>query len=180
MGRNKAAIEVDGVPMGRRVAAVLAAAEAHPVVLIGGDRAELDVLGYDVVADRHPGEGPLGGVITALEYFSEADDEALVAVVACDLPRLHAAVVGELFTALGDHPDADVAMARTERRESAVAVWRPSACPALANVFAAGTRAVHEAVDALTVVDVTVAADALVNVNDPEQLRALTLDDGSA
>lgn len=180
MGRAKAAIEVDGVPMGRRVGDVLAAAGAQSVVLIGGDQTELDVLGYDVVADRHPGQGPLGGVITALDYFSAVDDEALVAVVACDLPRLHSDVVGELFAVLGRHPASHVAMARTDRRESAVAVWRPSARAALAKIFAAGTRAVHEAADALTVVDVPVAADALVNVNSPEQLRALTLDDGSA
>ncbi len=35
-----------------------------------------------MVADRHPGEGPLGALVTALD----AAGEEIVAVLACDLP----------------------------------------------------------------------------------------------
>ncbi|TML12241.1 MAG: hypothetical protein E6G39_12150 [Actinobacteria bacterium] len=66
MGRDKALIEVAGEPLVQRVARALTAAGAERVVVIGGDRRRIEALGLEVVADRFPGEGPLGGVLTAM------------------------------------------------------------------------------------------------------------------
>jgi molybdopterin-guanine dinucleotide biosynthesis protein A len=66
MGTDKALLEVDGVAMAVRVARALDAAGATEVMCIGGDAPALAALGLIVVTDRHPGDGPLGAVITAL------------------------------------------------------------------------------------------------------------------
>src|SRR5262245_1565825 len=80
MGRDKALVEVDGRPMAGRVAAALREAGAAEVQAIGGDAAGLGELGLDVVPDRFPGEGPLGGIVTALSAASQP----VTVVVACD------------------------------------------------------------------------------------------------
>ena len=174
MGRTKAVIEVDGVPMAARVAAAMSAADAAPIVLVGGDRLELEPLGFDVIADRYPGHGPLGGVITALEHFPHPDD--VVAVVGCDLPRLDGRVLEDLFGALEAVPTADVAVARTDRREPAIAVWRSGTRSALVANFERGGRALQTAIGELSAVDVAVSAAAVVNVNRPEELEALSVE----
>ena len=69
MGVDKAAVEVDGTPMARRVGDVLAAAGCSPVIAIGGDPTALGHLGLDVVDDGFPGQGPLGGILTALSRW---------------------------------------------------------------------------------------------------------------
>ena len=151
MGRAKAFIEVDGRPMVRRVADALTAAGADPVVVIGGDAPRLDALGLAVVADRHPGEGPLGGIITAL---TAADGADAVAVLACDLVAASPVEVQRLAATLPGH---DVAVPVVDgRRQWAHAVWSPAALPALEAAFATGERAPRRAVSDLVVVDVAV------------------------
>ena len=89
MGTDKAFVEVDGRPMAGRVAAALRAAGAAEVLAVGGDLDRLPSLGFDrAVPDRHPGEGPLGGLLTALA----AAGHDVVVVLACDVPAARAAV----------------------------------------------------------------------------------------
>jgi molybdopterin-guanine dinucleotide biosynthesis protein A len=66
MGRDKAFVVVDGEPMVVRVARALQGAGAAEVVAVGGDEAGLSAVGLAHLPDDHPGEGPLGGVLTAL------------------------------------------------------------------------------------------------------------------
>ena len=63
MGRDKALLEIEGIPMARRVAEVMRLAGCIPVFAVGPARL---AAGLDVVSDDHPGEGPLGGILTAL------------------------------------------------------------------------------------------------------------------
>ncbi|HEY8093734.1 MAG TPA: molybdenum cofactor guanylyltransferase [Acidimicrobiales bacterium] len=165
MGRDKALIEVDGVPMVLRVAAALERAGAEPVLAVGGDSAALTALGLRCVPDRHPGQGPLGGLLTA---FAALDGHQLVAAAATDLPWLTPQVVGALVDAIGPHA---AALARTSSVEPLCGVWRvAAAAPALTEAFAGGERAVHRAVADLDVVVVEVPPEALRNVNEPEDL----------
>ena len=66
MGADKAFIAVGGVPMVLRAVTALRAAGADPVAVVGGDGPRLQGLGLSYISDRYPGEGPLGGIITAL------------------------------------------------------------------------------------------------------------------
>jgi molybdopterin-guanine dinucleotide biosynthesis protein A len=170
MGRDKALVEVDGVPMVRSVAAALHAAGCVAVVAIGGDRAALEALGLVVVDDLFPGEGPLGGVLTALAAAPAAADA--VVVVACDLPQLTAATIAALLAELGDtpRPGPDAVVARTDRPHPTCAVWRRSATAHAQEAFASGERRLGAALALLSVVEVDVPAQDLNNVNTPGDL----------
>jgi molybdenum cofactor guanylyltransferase len=165
MGLDKALIEVDGSPMAVRVAAALAAAGATHVVAVGGDLDELTARGLTAIADLHPGEGPLGGILTALA----ATDEAIVVVLACDLPGADAAPIEAVVGALGG---ADVAAPWHDgRHELLHAAYHRRAEPVLQAAFAAGERAPHRAVAGLRVVMVEgLPARALADADTPDDL----------
>ncbi|MGI9051517.1 MAG: molybdenum cofactor guanylyltransferase [Ilumatobacteraceae bacterium] len=166
MGADKALIEVDGTPMAERVARSLAAAGCDPVFLVGGDPAALDHVGRTTIADRWPGQGPLGGIVTAL---SATVDDTIVA--ACDLAQLDADTVRSLLTAAAGAPTGtEVVVARTGRLEPALAWWSRSASAPLQALWSDGVRAVHEAIAAVRSMEVVVDAAALRNVNRPNDL----------
>jgi molybdopterin-guanine dinucleotide biosynthesis protein A len=164
MGVDKATIPIAGVPMARRVADALIAAGCAPVVAVGGDRLELARLGLEYVDDDFPGEGPLGGILTALSVGSPA------AVVACDLPNLQAATITELIAALGQH---EAAIAYTDRAEPLCAVWSDRAAAALLARFQSGERAMHRAIEGLDVGWVAASAADLRNINTRSDLGNL-------
>lgn len=164
MGADKATIPVAGVAMARRVADTLIAAGCSPVVAIGGDAVELSRLGLEYVPDEFPGEGPLGGVLTALAIGSP------VVVVACDLPNLRPETLTGLTEALGDH---DAAVARSDRAEPLCAVWSNGAASTLRARFQAGERAMQRVITGLDIAWVTVPATDLANINTPIDLANL-------
>ena len=164
MGVDKTLLVVDGVAMARRVADALLLAGCSPVVAVGGDSRELRSLGLEHVDDDFPGEGPLGGILTALAHGGPA------AVVACDLPHIEAATVTTLIDALGVH---DAAIAYTDRAQPLCAVWSPMAAAPLRAQFMAGERAVHRAITALDIIWVKVPPGDVRNINTPDDLRTL-------
>jgi len=171
MGRTKALIELDGVPMARRVADALAAAGCGTVIAYGGDPVELEPLGLPVQGDRYPGSGPLGGVLGVLESFAGPDSAVDgVFVVACDLPALRGLDLQALLDAAKRRPDADVVVARTRQIEPACALWRPSATERLRQFFDSGERALHRAIEQLDSVAVEIEPSAVRNINTPDDL----------
>ena len=161
MGADKATLRVGGVAMARRVADALVAAGCSPVVAVGGDSVELAGLGLEHIDDEFPGEGPLGGVLTALTVGSPA------VVVACDLVDLAPATVKSLAEALDEH---DAAVAFSDRAEPLCAIWSDRAVPVLRARFEAGERTMHRAIEGLDICWVTVAPADLRNVNTPGDL----------
>lgn len=95
MGTDKALVTVDGAAMAVRVARAMHAAGATAVSCIGGDGVALALLGLAAVGDEWPGEGPLGGLATALGWSAEQ----LVVVAGCDQPWLDGAAIGVLVRA---------------------------------------------------------------------------------
>src|SRR5690606_17496311 len=118
MGRDKAAIRIDGVPLPARVAAALEAGGCSEVVLVGGDEEVLGESGRRWVADGWPGAGPVGGVLTAI---AQAEAPAGVVVAACDLVSLTPAAVADVLRARRDDVDAVVAV--TTRIEPMLGWW---------------------------------------------------------
>jgi molybdopterin-guanine dinucleotide biosynthesis protein A len=170
MGRTKALIEIDGVPMAARVAAALRDAGCTRVLASGGDPGELLTLGLPFVADRYPGSGPLGGVLGLLELFASEAAEVEVFVAACDMPLLSGAVLAPMVDAAKTRPDADVVVAHTTRVEPACAIWRVSSVGVLREMYDLGERALHVAIERLDRVLVDVDSDALLNINTPDEL----------
>jgi molybdenum cofactor guanylyltransferase len=171
MGRTKALIEVDGVPMARRVADALGAAGCERVVACGGDPDELAPLGLAVLADRYPAAGPLGGVLGVLESLGSSEPPvAGVFVVACDLPALTGRSLRGMVRALRARPEIDVVVARTLAIEPACAIWNPAATEHVRRCFEAGERALHAAIARLDSIEIDVDASELRNINTPDEL----------
>jgi molybdopterin-guanine dinucleotide biosynthesis protein A len=171
MGRTKALIELDGVPMARRVAHALTVAGCGSVIAYGGDPVELEPLGLPVLPDRHPGSGPLGGVLGALELFAESDLHIDgVFVVACDLPALRGEDLAGMVDAVRRRRDVDVVVARTARIEPTCAIWRLRATERLREMFDSGERALHRAIEQLESCAVGIEPGAVRNINTPDDL----------
>jgi molybdopterin-guanine dinucleotide biosynthesis protein A len=169
MGRDKAFVELGGRPMAAIVLATLREAGASEVIAVGGDVNRLPGLGFDrAMPDLHPGEGPLGGVLTA---FDSLAGTPVVVVMACDMPWVTTEAVRDLVAALGQHPAAPVAVGQGNGLEPMFAAWRPSVCRRpLAVAFAAGERAVQAALRGLPATVVSIDATILRSANRPDDL----------
>jgi molybdopterin-guanine dinucleotide biosynthesis protein A len=172
MGRTKALVEVDGVPMAVRVVTALRSVGCETVVAAGGDADELAPLGLDLVPDVIAGEGPLSGVLAVLERFVDwgpsPDVRPDAFIVACDLPYLDPEDLGALVAHRAS--GVDVVVARTQFLEPTCAIWSASALPHLRAAFADGARALYRVLDGLVTVEVEIAEDSVRNINTPEDL----------
>jgi len=155
-----------GVPLARSMAGLVERA-AGSVVLVG--RPELAVAaGYPAIPDRYPGEGPLGGILTALAH-STADWNL---VVACDMPSLSAEFLAALLDAA--EPAGAAALLPVGsggRPEPLCAVYHRRDLAPLERAFARGTRKILAAVEEAEIeVRLWPVSDAGVfqNVNTPE------------
>ncbi len=171
MGRTKALIAIDGVPMGARVANALRSAGCASVLGYGGDPDELAALGFPVLADRYPGSGPLGGVLGVLEHIESHESRPDgVFVMACDLPATTGIDLLGMVAAARLHPDVDVVVARTSALEPTCAIWRLAAIEQIRRCFDEGERALHVAIGRLASLEVDVDPAALRNINTPDEL----------
>ena len=170
MGRTKALIDVDGRAMGDRVIDALRGVGADPVILVGGNADELAPLGAPVIADRYPGEGPVGGVLTGLDHVAGLDSVDAALILSCDLAGVTADALRPLLDAAAGDSHSRVWVAATDRMEPMCALWTVAARGTVRERFAAGERALHRVIAELPHTTVTVEARALRNVNRPEDL----------
>jgi molybdenum cofactor guanylyltransferase len=169
MGADKPTLLIAGAPMAQRVAAALLAGGCTPVITVGGPT----VGEIESVPDRWPGEGPLGGVVTALSHMVGPDIRRdAVMVTAADQPLLEAAVVASLVGALGDF-DVAVATDSAGAPQPLCALWTVRCLPYVQAAFDAGLRAVHGALMQLDTIEVAVADESLTNVNTPADVERL-------
>jgi molybdenum cofactor guanylyltransferase len=162
-GSDKALALHRGVMMGQRMIDVLQAAGAADVITVGGGDRGFDTRHWP---DLFPGEGPLGGLLTLFSHPTEA----IVAVVACDMPDLTAATVQRLVHAATQHPDVAAVVAVTDRREPLCAAYRVQRClPAAEKSIHGGVRSLQEFLATLNVLDVVLGDfDEVRNVNSPQ------------
>ena len=170
MGQDKAWIELDGEPLIRRVANVLAQV-ADEVIIVANDP-KYATLGLRVVPDRFPDGGALGGIATGVSAATH--DRVLVA--ACDMPFLSA----EVWRVLLDHRyEADVVIPKIGGEFETLHALYTKACVApMERALAAGKLRVISFFDdvrvkpieeqELRVADPTLRS--FTNVNTPEEL----------
>ena len=165
MGSDKALYEVDGSTMAQRVADAATAAGASELLVIGGSAARAKKLTGTWKKDLYPGDGPLGGVITALKASSHDS----VVVLSCDMPFITDAVITSLIRGLAD---AQATVGRTDRLNWLCAAWSKQEClKTLESVWKRNERAVHRAAVLLDVAEVPVPAVAVRNINSPADLQ---------
>lgn len=168
MGADKALLVVDGRPLASRTAEVLVDAGADEVFVVGGDAGALGALGLAVVTDRHPGAGPLGGLVTALDAASRE----LVVVLACDLPFAEPAGVDAVVAALAGDPGAAwAAPVSAGRRQLLHAAYRRSRRAHWVAAFAGGERSLQRPASLVAGVEVgSLDPRWLLDADTPEDL----------
>jgi len=165
-GRDKGALVIDGQTILARQVTELSQVTAD-VLMVGVAPSAAPTAGVRQVADIAPGCGPLGGVHTAL---SEAR-APIVAVVACDMPFVSAALFRFLLSiAHGpDHPD--VVVPRTaEGYHPLCAVYARTCLEPIARRLADGRLRVDGLFEDVNVRVVT--PETLVPFGDPRRLLA--------
>ncbi len=171
MGTDKAFIEVEGRWL--IASGLMALAGASQRLVVGGADARLAKAASAAdarhVADRWPGEGPLGAVATALGLARHP----VTVILPCDLPAIRAEDVAVLVQAVGDAPPAADPMAAvfTDHRRHYLPLAIDTRAAALAErLFESGRRAVASLLDEVVVVDVPAPPSAVADMDRPEDL----------
>ncbi len=130
-------------------------------------RTAIGLSGYPAIPDLYPGEGPLGGIITALRH-STAEWNL---IAACDMPLLDAKMLGRLLrTAIESEADALLPVSAGGRPEPLCAFYRWSCLKPFEDAFSTGVRKVATALEAVRTVRLPVAeVSYFQNVNTPEE-----------
>jgi molybdenum cofactor guanylyltransferase len=147
-GRDKALAEIDGKKMLLRMCELLRGVGGEVrVVVTSGKHAGL---GVTTLTDRWPGEGPLGGIITALRATLETGGGVeWNLIVGCDMPFLTRAWLNYLVERALVSP-AEVMVPRSASGlEPLCACWRSSGVERLQRAFDTGTRKITEAMKQL-------------------------------
>jgi molybdopterin-guanine dinucleotide biosynthesis protein A len=158
MGRDKALL------FGKDVAREVELATGN-VTLVGNPDLRV-TLGYPCIPDLYPGEGPVGGILTALHYTSAEWN----LVVACDMPGLSADFLRELLQAAEERDaDALLPMGPSGYQEPLCAVYHRRAMLQIEANFTRGIRKVTAALEGLLTASFAVAeVSRFQNVNTPE------------
>ncbi|HKW56170.1 MAG TPA: molybdenum cofactor guanylyltransferase [Candidatus Acidoferrum sp.] len=145
-GSDKALAEIGGQATLVWVAnAVAEAADGHPTVV--GPAGKYARFGWNCIADRWPGEGPLGGIVTALLHAREKETTCdWNLIVSCDMPFLTAPWLSFLV-GRAENGGAEVVLANSSGGpEPLCACWKTEACEALHRAFARGVRKVTDGI----------------------------------
>lgn len=158
-GVDKALVEIGGRPMLDRMMGLMRG--VTPKLKIVATAEKYREFGIEMVADRWPGEGPLGGIITAL--LDAAADSAPTTsnqqlqvtshnagawclIVSCDMPFLTEDWL-KFLTQRAESSTAEVVLPRSAGGfEPLCACWRPRAAEALRQAFEQGVRKMMDGV----------------------------------
>jgi molybdenum cofactor guanylyltransferase len=158
MGRDKSLLPYRGGTLVEAVAGAVAEA-VGTAILVGGH-------GEGQIPDLYPGEGPLGGILTAL-----ADSGAdWTLIVACDMPGLTSEFLRKLVVAAEASPGDALVPRGPAGLEPLCAVYHRRAQGGLSAAFARGIRKIATALEEVALVPFTVPElTPFQNVNTPEE-----------
>lgn len=163
MGTDKAGLEILGRPMALWVSDALYAGGIDRVVALGGSAD----IGLETLQDREPGLGPLAVLMDAIRRYGD------IMVCPCDVPGLEPATVRAL-TAKSESSERSVVLARSDRLEPLIGVYRSRSLAVLEAGWQRGVRGPKLALQEhhYDVVDVT--ADSVHNVNTPADVARVS------
>lgn len=167
MGRDKALLEFRGVALAQAVAGAVAEAAGNATLV--GPIERYAHMGYPVIPDLYPDEGPLGGILTALNH-QHAEWRL---VVACDMPEIDSQLLKNLLSA-AECSGADALLPLAAGRPQPLcAVYRRTCAAPLAAAFAHGIRKVTAALETVRCLRLPIEeARQFQNVNTPEDWAA--------
>ena len=117
-------------------------------MIVGGEYLECQFDGVVQIEDRYPGEGPLGGVITALSVI----EHDLAVILSNDLLHLDPSTILKIVSTIND---GDMVLPVTNgTRQVLCGVWRRNLLPILIEAFADGKRSIQSALDSIDVTEV--------------------------
>lgn len=161
---------INGKAMGRMIADTMRSSGIEDVIVVGGSPDIAYSLGGSFVADLHPDEGPLGGLITAMRAVAAE----ILCVLPCDVPLVRPARIQQLVAALADLKINDGSVLTSNREHWLCSSWRVSRClPTLERRFDDGERAVHRAVSSLVIQRVTATEAELININTLQEASSI-------
>ena len=174
MGRDKAKLEVDGLPLLERTAA-RAMTAGLPVLIVGRPHPAgwpLDAVQF--VEDAQPGRGPLGGLHTALILA-----EGPVLALACDMPRLSADALRWLMTECRSERAGEYGLIiiNSGQWEPLFSVYTPRCLALIEERMSEGRLSLHGLIEAghFGMAEAPAWIEPLLfNVNTPEELRRIS------
>ena len=173
MGADKAFIEMEGRWL--IIGTLKALAAASQRLIVGGTDPRLAKAAATAdaqqVADRWPGEGPLGAVATALGLARHP----VTVILPCDLPTISGEDVAALVQAVRQAPPAaapSAAVFTDQRRHYLPLAIVTEAAELAERLFESGQRAVASLLDEVAVIDVPAPPSAVSDIDSPEDLRS--------
>jgi molybdenum cofactor guanylyltransferase len=142
-GRDKALVEIGGKPMLARMLQLLRSVTRQAKIVAAPSK--YAAFGAEVVEDQWPGEGPFGGIITALEDAAgSAARPEWNLIVSCDMPFLTREWLGFLSERAAKSKAQVVLPDSAHGPEPLCACYRTDAAGALRAAFEGGARKVTD------------------------------------
>jgi molybdopterin-guanine dinucleotide biosynthesis protein A len=150
-GNDKALADLGGKSVLERTLELFRASGVREAFIVG-PKGKYGRFGARCVKDKWPGEGPLGGIITAL-HNAEVDKYGYrwCLILSCDMPFLTSEWLRFLIERALQSGAEAVVPKSTRGWEPLCACWRVSTIGTIRPLFEAGTRKVTEALNALRV-----------------------------
>jgi molybdopterin-guanine dinucleotide biosynthesis protein A len=160
MGTDKSMLPVKGRPIIENICMQLRGS-FEQILISANEMDKFAFLGFEIIPDRVPGQGPLMGIASTLA----ASANELNFVVACDIPHIRLNYVRKLLSqALKGSVDIVVPVTREGQCEPLFAVYRRSMFGAMNKVLSKGRRKITD-VFALCEVESFELGTSLPNLN---------------
>ena len=160
MGTDKSMLPIEDKPIIEIICERLSAF-FEQILISANNKEKYEFLGFKVVTDKTPAQGPLMGIASALEMSSNE----LNFITACDIPLIELRDIRRIILeAANSQADIVVSVTGDGKYEPLFAVYRKSALKAINKVLAAGGRKISDVFDLCKVKKVELAT-ALVNLN---------------
>jgi molybdenum cofactor guanylyltransferase len=144
-GRDKVLVEVGGTPMLRRMIELLRHVTRQVKIVAKANK--YATFGAEIVEDRWPGEGPLGGIITALEDATRsAARPEWNLILSCDMPFLTRDWLAFLCERASRGKVQVIFPHSASGPEPLCACWQTAAVAKLRSGFESGVRKVTEGI----------------------------------
>jgi molybdenum cofactor guanylyltransferase len=160
MGTDKSMLTIEGRPIIQRTCEQLTA-YFEQILISANDAAKFAFLGFQIVPDKVPEQGPLMGIASALEV----SDNDLNFVIACDIPQIELRNVRRILAeAVGSDADIIIPVTNEGKYEPLFAVYRRNLVKTINKVLSSGGRKISDVFKSCKVKEVKLK-DSLVNLN---------------